>query len=94
MKDLNKEILAEIIDPNPLRRGFIWDAQKDIMGLLRGESNEVRQLTCRLAHTIIELFELGDCEVMPIGVCPDGKLSWAIVRIMPQNDGNPESPAK
>jgi hypothetical protein len=90
----NQEILKEIMDPNPLRRGFIWSCQDDVMRLLRGESNEIRQLTCRLAYKIIDLFELEDCEVMPIGLDPVSKeMSWAIVRIMPQNDGSPESPA-
>jgi hypothetical protein len=77
-------ILLEIKENNPLRRGFIGDAQEDIMLFLKGESNDVRQLTCRLAHKILELFELDDCEVVPVGVCPDGKISWALVRIQLQ----------
>lgn len=90
MNERNQEIIRDILNPNPLRRGFIFDAQDDILRFLKGESNEVRQLSCRLAHKIIELFDLDDCEVFAMGET-DGEYSWALVRILPQNDGTVES---
>lgn len=86
-----KKILQEVLESNPVRRGFILECSDDIRRLLSGESDEIRQLTCRLAYKIQELFDLDDCEIVPIDVDPmSGELSWAIVRIMPQNVVNLE----
>ena len=80
-----KEIIADVMDLNPVRRGFILDTNKDVMRLLSGESHEVRQLSCRIAHKIVELFELDDCEVFCLGEDPvSGALSFAVVRILDQ----------
>ena len=81
----NREIIEEIQDTNPVRRGFILDVNGDIMRLLSGESNEIRQLSCRLAHVIVRQFELDDCEVFCLGEDPvSGALSFAVVRILDQ----------
>lgn len=78
-----KRLIADIMSTNPVRRGFILDAHDDIVLLLSGGSNEIKQLSQRLANVIVRDFNLDDCEVMCMGKCPiSGELSFAVVRIL------------
>lgn len=77
------EILSDILNSNPMRRGFILDVSDDLNRFMIGEANEIKRLSKRLAYSIVELFELDDCEVMCFGVCPISNTeSYAIVRIL------------
>lgn len=77
------EILSDILNSNPMRRGFILDVSDDLNSFMIGETNEIKRLSQRLAYSIVELFELDDCEVMCLGVCPISNTeSYAVVRIL------------
>jgi hypothetical protein len=91
----SEKILKEVLESNPVRRGFILECGDDITRFLSGETDEIRQLTCRLGYKIQELFELGDTEVVPLGVDPTtGELSWVLVRILEvQTDGQKDGPS-